>query len=134
MHRKLVLTVLRSATLERVDDGLALVLGGLDAVGVLSVNEKASDETDEEAGDEEDEVGHRLGKFSEEGGELGFEFRDPLGVSLDGFGRLVGHADEILVGHLGVAEDLASVFASDGGEVFGASPEEVVLVGVGHRV
>jgi hypothetical protein len=29
---------------------------------------------------------------------------------------------------------LASVFASDGGEVFGASPDEVVMVGVGHRV
>ena len=101
---------------------------------MLAVDEQASDETDEEAGGEEDEVGHRLGEFSEEGGELGFEFRDPLGVGLDWFGRLVGDADEILVGHLGVAEDLASVFASDGGEVFGASPDEVVLVGVGHRV
>jgi hypothetical protein len=29
---------------------------------------------------------------------------------------------------------LASVLASDEGEVFGASPDEVVLVGVGHRV
>jgi hypothetical protein len=29
---------------------------------------------------------------------------------------------------------LASVLASDGGEVFGASPDEVVMVGVGHRV
>jgi hypothetical protein len=28
---------------------------------------------------------------------------------------------------------LASVFASDGGEVFGASPDEVVMVGVWHR-
>jgi hypothetical protein len=27
---------------------------------------------------------------------------------------------------------LASVFASDGGEVFGASPSKAVLVGVGH--
>jgi hypothetical protein len=52
IHRKLVLTVLRSATLQRVDDGLALVLGGLEAVGVLAVDEQASDETDEEAGDE----------------------------------------------------------------------------------
>jgi hypothetical protein len=101
---------------------------------VLAVDEQASDETDEEAGDEEDEVGHRLGKFSEEGRELGFKFRDPFGVRLDGFGRLVGHADEILVGHLCVAEDLASVFAGDGGEVVGASPDEVVMVGVGHRV
>jgi hypothetical protein len=132
MHRKLVLTVLRSATLQRVDDGLALVLGGLDAVGVLSVNEKASDETDEEAGDEEDEVGHRLGKFSEEGGELGLEFRDPLGVGLGGGLGLVGDADEILVGHLGVTKDLASVFASDGGEVVGASPDEAVVIGVRH--
>jgi hypothetical protein len=29
---------------------------------------------------------------------------------------------------------LASVFAGDGEAVFGASPEEVVMVGVGHRV
>jgi hypothetical protein len=124
---------LRSATLERVDDGLALILGGLEAVGVLAVDEQTSNETDEEAGDEKDKVGHRLGKFSEEGLDLGFQFRDPLGVGLDGFGRLVGHADEILVGHLGVAEDLASVFASDGGEVFGAGPDEVVMVGERHR-
>ena len=133
MHRKLVLTVLRSATLERVDDGLALVLGGLEAVGVLAVDEEASDETDEEAGDEEDEVGHRLGKFSEEGGELGFEFRDPFGVRLDRFGSLVGHAYQIFFCHLGVAEDLTSVFASDGGEVFGASPSEAGMVDVWHR-
>ena len=99
---------------------------------MLAVDEQASDETDEEAGGEEDEVGHRLGKFSEEGGELGFEFRNPLGVGLLRRLDLVGHADEILVGHLGVAEDLAAVFASDGSEVFGASPDEVVMVGVGH--
>jgi hypothetical protein len=101
---------------------------------VLSVDEESSDETDEEAGDEQDEVGHRLGKFSDEGGELGLKFRDPLGVGLDGRLGLVGDADEILVRHLGVAEDLASVFAGDGCEVVGASPDEVILVGIGHRV
>ena len=102
---------------------------------MLAVDEQASDETDEEAGDEEDEVGHRLGKFSEEGGELGFEFRDPLGVGLDGRLGLVGDGDEILVRHLGVAEDLAAVFAGDGGEVVGASPDKAVVIGEGrgHR-
>lgn len=124
--------LLRSATLQRVDDGLAFVLGGLEAVGVLAVDEQASDETDEEAGDEEDEVGHRLGKFSEEGGELGFEFRDPLGVGLGGRLGLIGDADEIFVGHLGVTEDDAAVFAGDAEAVFGAGPDEVVMVGVGH--
>jgi hypothetical protein len=29
---------------------------------------------------------------------------------------------------------LASVFAGDGCEVVGASPDEVILVGIGHRV
>jgi len=64
---------------------------------------------------------------------LGFEFRDPLGVRLDGFGRLVGDADEVLVGHLGVPEDDAAVFAGDGEKVVGAGPDEVVLVDVRHR-
>ena len=70
---------------------------------MLAVYKQTSDETDEEAGGEEDEVGHRLGKFSEEGGELGFEFRDPLGVGIGGRLGHVGHGDEILVRHLGIA-------------------------------
>lgn len=85
---------------------------------MLAVNEQASDETDEEAGDEEDEVGHKLGEFSEEGGELGLKFRDPLGVRLDWLGDLVGNGDEILVGHLGVPKDSTAVLASDAEEVF----------------
>jgi len=101
---------------------------------VLAVYKQTSDEADEEAGGEEDEVGHRLGKFSEEGSELRLEFRNPLGVRLDGRLNLVGDADEILVGHLGVTEYGATVFASDGGEVFGASPSKAGMVGVGHKV
>ena len=75
-----------------------------------------------------------LGEFGKEGLNLGFEFRDPLGVGFHGGLGLVGDADEILVGHLGVSEDDAAVFAGDGKKVFGAGPEESVLVGVGHRV
>jgi hypothetical protein len=47
---------------------------------------------------------------------------------------LVGDADEILVGHLGVTKDGASVFAGDAEAVVGAIPDKVVMVGVGHRV
>jgi hypothetical protein len=75
-----------------------------------------------------------LGEFGKEGLNLGFEFRDPLGVGFHGGLGLVGDADEILVGHLGVSEDDATVFASDAEAVFGAGPDEVVLVGVWHRV
>ena len=75
-----------------------------------------------------------LREFCEEGFDLGFQFGDAIGVRLDGFGRLIGYGDEILVRHLGVPEDLAAVFAGDAEEVFGTSPDEVVMVGVGHRV
>jgi hypothetical protein len=63
---------------------------------------------------------------------LGFKFRDPLGVGLHGLGGHVGDGDEVLVGHLGVPEDDAAVFTGDAEEVFGAGPEESVLVGVRH--
>ena len=58
MHRKLVFTVLRLPTLQRVEDGLALVLGGLEGRGVFAVDEQTSGNADQEPGEEEDEVGH----------------------------------------------------------------------------
>jgi hypothetical protein len=63
MHRKLVFTVLRLPTLQRVDEMLALVLGGLEGRGVFAVDEQTSGNADQEAGDEQDEVGHRLKGF-----------------------------------------------------------------------
>ena len=68
------------------------------------------------------------GKFGEEGGELGLQFGDAFGVGLDGLLGLIGDADEILVGHLLVAEDGATVFAFDGQSVVGASPDEAVVI------
>jgi hypothetical protein len=50
-------------TLQRVEDGLALVLGGLEGGGVFAVDEQTSDGADQEPGDEEDKVGHRLRGF-----------------------------------------------------------------------
>ena len=76
------------------------------------------------------EEGH-LTEFGEEGFDLGLKFRDAIRVRLDGFGGLVGHADEILVRHLFVAEDGATVLAGDGKAVVGAGPDEAVVVGVG---
>jgi len=73
-----------------------------------------------------------LGKFGDERGELGFQFGDAVGIGLLGRLGLVRHGDEILVRHLCVAEDLASVLAGDGGEVVGASPDEAVVIGEGH--
>ena len=64
---------------------------------------------------------------------MGFQFGDAICVRLDGFGGHVGHRDEILIGHLGVAEDLAAVLASDGKSVIRARPRESVLVDVWHR-
>ena len=82
---------------------LALVLGGLEGGGVFAVDEQTSDDADQEPGEEQDKVGHRLEKFSQKGCELGLEFSDAFRVRLLGRLDLVGHADEILVGHLGVA-------------------------------
>ena len=45
-------------TLQRVEDGLALVLGGLEGRGVFAVDEQTSGNADQEPGEEEDEVGH----------------------------------------------------------------------------
>lgn len=42
---------------------LPLSLGFFEAVAVLTVDEDASDDADQEAGEEQDEVGHRLGGF-----------------------------------------------------------------------
>ena len=71
-------------------------------------------------------------KSGEKGGELSLEFRDPLGVGL-GRGK-VGHADQILVGHLGVAEHLTAILAGDGQAVVSSRPGQSVVVDVGHGV
>jgi hypothetical protein len=49
---RIVVSPFTLTTLERVEDGLAFVLGGLEAVGVLAIDEQTSDEADEESGDE----------------------------------------------------------------------------------
>ena len=58
-------------------------LGGF--ASVLAEDESTGDEADEEG----EEVGnHGLGKFSEEGFDLGFEFGDAVGLGRhNGFGR-----------------------------------------------
>lgn len=64
-----------------------------------------------------------LGEFGEEGGDLGFELGDALGVGLLGGGRgHLGDGKQILVRHLGVAEDLAAVFAEEFEAVFASRP------------
>jgi len=56
VHRKLVLAVLTLLALESVEEVLALGFGFFEAVAVLMVDEDASDEADQEPGEEEDEV------------------------------------------------------------------------------
>lgn len=58
MHRKLVFTVLRLPTLERVDDGLPLLFARLEFGGVVAIDEDATEDADQEAGEEGNDVGH----------------------------------------------------------------------------
>jgi hypothetical protein len=66
-----------------------------------------------------------LRKFSEEGFDLGFKFRDAVGVRLLGHDRLgdvLGDGEQILVRHLSVAQHLAAVFADKLESVFASVP------------
>jgi len=75
-----------------------------------------------------------LGKFSEEGFDLGFEFRDSLGVCLfggDRLGHVLGNREQILVRHVGVAHYLAAVFADEFEAVFASVP--VFALGVDNH-
>ena len=60
---RMMVSPLGSATLQRVDDGLALGFGGLEFVEVLAVDEETTEDADEQAGEEGVDVGHgiRLG-------------------------------------------------------------------------
>ena len=60
---RIVVSPFTLPTLQRVDEMLALVLGGLEGRGVFAVDEQTSDGADQEPGDEQDEVGHRLRGF-----------------------------------------------------------------------
>ena len=90
------------------------------------------EETSDEANGEEREVGdHGLGEFSEEGFDLGFEFGDAVGLGRhDGFGRWFheSNGEQVLVRHVGVADDLAAIFADKFGAVFVSVPVFAVLV------
>ena len=57
-------------------------LGGF--ASVLAEDQSTGGEADEEG----EEVGHGLGKFSEEGFDLGFKFSDAVGLGLFGDDRL----------------------------------------------
>lgn len=66
-----------------------------------------------------------LRKFSEEGFNLGLKFRDSVGIGLLGDDRLgdgLGNREQILVGHVGVAQYLAAVFADKLKAVFASVP------------
>ena len=92
--------------------------------------EDAGDEAAQQGQDDGDEVEHGL-ESGEEGGQLGLELGDAVGVGLGC--RKICHADQVLVGHLGVAEHLAPVFAGYGQAVFRSRPGQSVLVDVWHR-
>ena len=66
-----------------------------------------------------------LGKFGEEGFDLGFQLGDAILVGrLDGGGCCFDKSDreQILVSHLRVSDDLASIFADEFAEVFASVP------------
>ena len=89
------------------------------------------EETSDEREDAEDDGNHGLRKFSEEGFDLGFEFGDAVGLGRhDGFGRWFheSNGEQVLVRHVGVADDLAAIFADKFGAVFVSVPVFAVLV------
>lgn len=72
-------------------------------------------------------------KSGDKGGELGLEFRDPLGVGLDG--RRVDDGlisnKQLLKGHVRVADDCEALVIRPGHAVFGSRPDHA---GVGVDV
>lgn len=101
---RIVVSPFTLPTLERVEDGLPLLFARLEFGGVVAIDEDATEDANQEAGEECVDVGHgiRLREFSEEGGELGLKFRDAFRVGLLGGLDLIGHGDKVLVRHLGV--------------------------------
>ena len=66
-----------------------------------------------------------LGKFRDEGFDLGFEFRNAVGVCLfggDRLGHVLGNREQVFVRHLSVADYLAAVFADKLEAVFASVP------------
>ena len=66
-----------------------------------------------------------LRKFSEEGFDLGLKFSDAVGLGLlgdDRLGDVLGNREQILVGHVGVAQHPAAVFADKLEAVFASVP------------